>query len=451
MPAWSSSAPVDHPDSGGNVPEMPRGPESAGFTQIPDQLAPCFPAVCHPETNLVNPEQSSIITSMITRRLLAQLRALLAEYPAVALLGPRQAGKTTLALEIAATTDAVYLDLESVADRAKLSDAELYLADHEDRLVILDEVHRVPDLFQSLRGLIDRGRRKGNRAGRFLLLGSASIDLLRQSGETLAGRIAYVELNPFDVLEVDARDHDLLWVRGGFPDSFLAAGDGQSLAWRENFIRTYLERDVPQLGPRIPAETLRRFWVMLAHTQGGLLNAAALARGLGVDGKTITKYLDLMVDLLLVRRLRPWHRNIGKRLVKSPKVYVRDSGITNALLGLGDKEAVLGHPVAGSSWEGFVIENLLSVAPARAEASFYRASGGAEVDLVLTFPNRKSWAIEIKRSLDPKPAKGFYSACKDIKPQAQFVVYPGEERFSISTDIEAISVDALAREIAVDA
>jgi predicted AAA+ superfamily ATPase len=388
---------------------------------------------------------------MITRRLLPQLRSLLAEYPAVVLLGPRQVGKTTLALEIADTTDAVYLDLESVADRAKLSDVELYLADHTDRLVILDEVHRAPDLFQSLRGLIDRGRRKGNRAGRFLLLGSASIDLLRQSGETLAGRIAYVELNPFDVLEVDAKDRDQLWVRGGFPDSFLASGDGQSLAWRENFIRTYLERDVPQLGPRIPAETLRRFWVMLAHAQGGLLNAAALARGLGIDGKTIAKYLDLMVDLLLVRRLRPWHKNVGKRLVKSPKVYVRDSGITHALLGLGDKEEVLGHPVVGSSWEGFVIENLLSVAPARAEASFYRASGGAEIDLVLTFPGKKSWAIEIKRSLDPKPAKGFHSACADVKPQAQFVVYPGEERFPISTDIEAISVDALAREIAVEA
>jgi predicted AAA+ superfamily ATPase len=342
----------------------------------------------------------------------------------------------------------VYLDLESTADRAKLSDVELYLRDHEDRLVIFDEVHRVPDLFRSLRGLIDRGRRKGKRAGRFLLLGSASMDLLRQSGETLAGRVAYLELNPFDVLEVDASARDRLWVRGGFPDSFLASNDGRSLAWRENFIRTYLERDVPQLGPRIPAETLRRFWVMLAHTQGGLLNAATLARGLGVDGKTVAKYLDLMVDLLLVRRLRPWHKNIGKRLVKSPKVYVRDSGITHALLGLGDKEEILGHPVVGPSWEGFVIENLLSVAPERADAGFYRASGGAEIDLVLTFPGQRVWAIEIKRSLDPKPARGFHSGCKDVKPDARFVVYPGDERFSISRNIEAINIDALAREIA---
>ncbi len=385
---------------------------------------------------------------MIDRRLQAQLHSLLAEYPAVVLLGPRQVGKTTLALEIAETMDSVYLDLESTADRAKLSDVELYLRDHEDRLVIFDEVHRVPDLFRSLRGLIDRGRRQGKRAGRFLLLGSASMDLLRQSGETLAGRVAYLELNPFDVLEVDASARDRLWVRGGFPDSFLASNDGRSLAWRENFIRTYLERDVPQLGPRIPAETLRRFWVMLAHTQGGLLNAATLARGLGVDGKTVAKYLDLMVDLLLVRRLRPWHKNIGKRLVKSPKVYVRDSGITHALLGLSDKEEILGHPVVGPSWEGFVIENLLSVAPERADAGFYRASGGAEIDLVLTFPGQRVWAIAIKRSLDPKPARGFHSGCKDVKPDARFVVYPGDERFSISRNIEAINIDALAREIA---
>jgi len=388
---------------------------------------------------------------MIPRRLQETLRSRLAEYPAVALLGPRQVGKTTLALEIAETLDATYLDLESQADRAKLAEPELYLADHEDRLVILDEVHRLPDLFQSLRGLIDRGRRKGRRAGRFLLLGSASMDLLKQSGETLAGRIAYLELTPLNVLEVEAASLDKLWVRGGFPDSFLAGDDGKSRIWRENFIRTYLERDIPQLGPRIPAETLRRFWVMLAHHQGGLLNAAALARGLGVDGKTIAKYLDLMVDLLLVRRLVPWHRNVGKRLVRSPKVYVRDSGITHALLGLGTKDDVLSHPVAGPSWEGLVIENLLDAAPERTEASFYRAAGGAEIDLILTLPGRQAWAIEIKRSLDPKPRKGFHNGCADVKPEARFVVYPGTERFPVAEDTEAISFVDLAREIAANA
>ena len=374
---------------------------------------------------------------------------LLADYPAVALLGPRQAGKTTLALEIAQSVDAdsVYLDLESPADRARLSDPELYLDDHEDKLVILDEVHRAPELFQSLRGLIDRGRRRGIRSGRFLLLGSASMDLLRQSGETLAGRIAYLELGPLDILEVGRESLDTLWIRGGFPDSFLAGDDGRSITWRENFIRTYLERDVPQLGPRIPAETLRRFWVMLAHAQGGLLNAAALARGLGVDARTVGRYLDLMVDLLLVRRLTPWRRNVGKRLTKSPKIYVRDSGVVHALLGLASKEDALGHPVAGASWEGFVVETLLSVAPERTEASFYRSSGGAEIDLILTLPGRGAWAIEIKRSLNPRPRRGFYSACQDVEPEARFVVYPGEERYRVAREVEAVGVWGLAGEV----
>ena len=386
---------------------------------------------------------------MILRRIEEKLIGLLADYPAVALLGPRQAGKTTLALEIAQSVDAdsVYLDLESPADRARLSDPELYLDDHEDKLVILDEVHRAPELFQSLRGLIDRGRRRGIRSGRFLLLGSASMDLLRQSGETLAGRIAYLELGPLDILEVGRESLDTLWIRGGFPDSFLAGDDGRSITWRENFIRTYLERDVPQLGPRIPAETLRRFWVMLAHAQGGLLNAAALARGLGVDARTVGRYLDLMVDLLLVRRLTPWRRNVGKRLTKSPKIYVRDSGVVHALLGVASKEDVLGHPVVGASWEGFVVETLLSVAPERTEASFYRSSGGAEIDLILTLPGRGAWAIEIKRSLNPRPRRGFYSACEDVEPEARFVVYPGEDRYRVAREVEAVGVWGLAGEV----
>ena len=387
---------------------------------------------------------------MKPRRLESRILRLLREFPAVALLGPRQVGKTTLASAIAERFPSIYLDLESRADRARLAEPELYLADHEDDLVIPDEVHRVPDLFGSLRGLIDAGRRRGKKAGRFLLLGSASIELMRQSGETLAGRIAYVELAPFDILEVGPDEQDLLWVRGGFPDSFLSANDGASMRWRENFVRTYLERDVPQLGPRVPAETLRRFWTMLAHAQGGLLNVAALARGLDVDGKTVTRYLDLMVDLLLVRRLPAWHRNIRKRLVKSPRVYVRDSGITHALLGLSSKEDLLGHPVVGKSWEGFVIENLLSVAPARTEASFYRSAGGAEIDLILSLPGRKPWAIEVKRSLDPRPRRGFHHACADVEPEARYVVYPGNETFAISTEVEAIGVHALAQRIVED-
>lgn len=385
---------------------------------------------------------------MIKRRLQPRLLSLLADYPAVVLLGPRQVGKTTLALEVADSVDSIYLDLESGSDRAKLTDPELYLVDHEDKLVILDEVHRVPELFQNLRGLIDRGRRKGKKAGRFLLLGPASMDLMQQAGETLAGRIAYLELSPIDVLEITPDEHDKLWIRGGFPDSLLATNDAKSIVWRQDFIRTYLERDVPQLGPRIPAETLRRFWVMLAHIQGGLLNAASLSRGLGVDGKTVAKYLDLMADLLLVRRLAPWHRNVGKRLVKSPKIFVRDSGVAHALLGLSSKEDVLGHPVVGQSWEGFVVETLLNIAPAGTEANFYRASGGAEIDLILTLPGRAPWAIEVKRSLKPKVEKGFHHACEDIKPAAKFVIYPGEENFRLPRDVRAINVVDMARQVA---
>lgn len=377
---------------------------------------------------------------MIQRRLHSLLTQRLSEYPAVALLGPRQVGKTTLALALADTRPSLYLDLESAADRAKLADPELYLTDHEDKLVILDEVHRLPNLFQPLRGLIDRGRRRGKRVGRFLLLGSASMDLLQQSGETLAGRIAYVELAPLDVTEVAREQVDPLWVRGGFPDSFLAADDTVSLRWRQDFIRTYLERDIPQLGPRIPAETLRRFWTMLAHHQGGIVNAAQLARGLGVDGKTVARYLDLLVDLLLVRRLPPWYRNVGKRLVKSPKVFIRDSGVTHALLGLSGKDVLLGHPIVGPSWEGFVLENLLTMITPEAEASFYRTAAGAEVDLVLTFPGGRIWAIEIKRSVVPKVERGFHNACADLRPERRFVVYAGDEYFPLGEGSEAIGL-----------
>ena len=382
---------------------------------------------------------------MIKRLIQDELLQSIGRNPAVALLGPRQVGKTTLALEIARTRPSLYLDLETASDRAKLSDPERYLADHEDVLVILDEVHRAPNLFQSLRGLIDSGRRRGKRAGRFLLVGSASVDLLKQSGETLAGRIAYLELAPFDALEVESKQMDNLWLRGGFPSSFLADDDRDSFRWRQDFIRTYLERDIPQLGPRVPAETLRRFWTMLAHSQSTLLNAATLARGLGVDGKTVARYLDLLVDLLLVRRLPAWHRNVGKRLVKSPKVQVRDSGVTHALLGLTSKEQLLGHPVVGQSWESFVIETLLDVAPQGVEASFYRTSAGAEIDLVLTLPGGALWAIEIKRSSAPTLEKGFHLACADLRPKKRFVVYPGHERFALDAEAEAIGLRQLGQ------
>ncbi len=382
---------------------------------------------------------------MILRHKLQIVRTRLDQFPAVALLGPRQVGKTTLAGHISEERPSVYLDLEYPADREKLTDAALYLSGHENKLVILDEVQRMPQLFRTLRGLIDKGRRRGMRTGRFLLLGSASGDLIRQSGESLAGRIAYVELEPFSVLEVGGGGRrENLWIRGGFPDSFLAKSDQASAVWRENFIRTYLERDIPQLGPRVPAETLRRFWTMLAHIQGGILNAAQLARSLGVNGKTVARYLDLLVDLLLVRRLPPLYANAGKRLVKSPKVYIRDSGIVHTLLGLDDREATLGHPAVGGSWEGFILENLIGAAPQRTRAYFYRTAAGAEIDLVLEMPNEKLWAVEIKRTLAPKLDRGFYHAQKDINPDRCFVVYPGNDRYSKGKGIEAISPAELA-------
>ncbi len=367
---------------------------------------------------------------------------LLSRHPAVGLLGPRQVGKTTLALEIAEVLPAIYLDLESPTEQAKLQDPESYLSRFEDKLVILDEIQRSPGLFQVLRGLIDRGRRKGLKTGRFLILGSAQLDLLQQSAETLAGRIIYTELGPFSIKEVgdSAQVNDHLWLRGGFPDSFLANNDAASLEWRQAFIKTYLERDIPQLGPRIPAETLRRFWTMLAHLQGSTFNAANLAASLGVSGVTVTRYLDLMVDLLLVRRLPPWLSNTGKRLIRSPKVYVRDSGLVHALLGVSNLDDLLGHPIVGNSWEGYVIENLLRALPPHVEAYFYRTATGAEIDLLLSFGVGKLWAIEIKRSSAPKLEKGWHFACEDLKPHACFVIYPGNERFPIARGIDALGL-----------
>jgi len=281
------------------------------------------------------------------------------------------------------------------------------------------------------------------------------MDLLRQSGESLAGRIAYVEMGPLDVLEVaqnqpdqNTGDQDRLWVRGGFPESFLAEDNAGSLAWRRDFIRTYLERDVPQFGPRIPAETLSRLWTMLAHSQGSLLNASRLATSLSVSAPTVSRYVDLLVDLLLVRRLSPLHGNLGKRLVKSPKLYIRDSGLTHALLGIGDHNSLFGHPVLGGSWEGFVIENLVAAAPDDARASFYRTAAGAEIDLVLDIPGHGRWAIEIKRGLTARPGRGFHSACEDLQPTRCFLVTGGQDRYPLAPALEAISVVRLAKELA---
>jgi predicted AAA+ superfamily ATPase len=388
---------------------------------------------------------------MIERLSYSKISDLVDDFPAVAILGPRQVGKTTLALQVAKTRDALYLDLESEEDRAKLTEPALYLREHQDKLVILDEIHRLPEIFQVLRGLIDEGRRAGKRTSRFIILGSAAIDLLRQSSETLAGRISYTELYPLNLLEVtnDSGEIDVqskLWLRGGFPDSYLARNDRISMTWRRDFIKTYLQRDIPQFGPRIAEETLRRFWTMLAHLHGGILNAANLSRSLGVDNKTVANYLDLMVDLLLIRRLEPWHANTKKRLVKSPKIYVRDSGLMHALLQIETRDELLGHPKLGDSWEGFVIESILAAAPDEAESRFYRSSAGAEIDLILTFRDQR-WAVEIKHTSAPKVSKGFYIACEDINPTEKFVIHAGSESFPIGEGIQTLPLQMFMQKL----
>lgn len=383
---------------------------------------------------------------MIDKKIKKQLEYLLDKSPAVVLIGPRQVGKTTLALSIAKSRKGVYLDLELPSNLAKVTDIEEYCRLHSDHLLIFDEIQHIPNLFAPLRGIIDERRRQGKKTEQFLFLGSASMDLLKQTSETLAGRIAYCELFPLTVDEVPPNDLYKLWYRGGFPESFIAENDEESLRWRLDFIKTYLERDIPQLGPRIPAETLRRFWTMLAHNQGQTFNAASFAKGLEVKGITTGRYLDLMVDLLLVRRLASWTSNSRKRLVKASKTYVRDSGICHALLGIKTLDELLGHPVVGGSWEGFVIENIISSLPRYASYGYYRTAGGAEIDFVIDLGNQELWAIEIKRSLAPTVSKGFHMACEDLKPHKKFIVYAGDERFPLAKDVEVISLRDIMHE-----
>lgn len=389
---------------------------------------------------------------MIKRSLENDILLSLNQFPAVGIIGSRQVGKTTLAMMIAGKRSdrAVYLDLERPSDLAKLGDAELYLRSVADSLVIIDEIQRRPDLFPVLRSLIDEQR----RPGRFLILGSASPTLLKQSSESLAGRIVYHELKPFDLQEVGASPENLnrLWNRGGYPESFLAESDSASLKWREAFIQTYLERDIPNLGLRIPAITLRRFWLMLAHCQGQLWNASKIAGSLGVDSKTARGYLDVLEDTLLVRQLQPLHANLKKRLVKSPKVYLRDSGLLHALFGIGTYEQILGHPAAGASWEGWCVEQVLSAVRSSTVASFYRTSAGAEIDLVLQPPGGESLiAVEVKFALDPRPTKGFWSALDDLQSARSFVVYPGTEFYPLGANTWALPASQIMRLAEMDA
>lgn len=381
------------------------------------------------------------------------LHELLQQFPAVVLLGPRQVGKTTLALaEGQAHAGSLYLDLELPSAQRQLDDPEAFLLTHRNRLVILDEVQRLPEIFAVLRAIIDIRIRSGEPSGQFLLLGSATGVLLQQSSESLAGRMVQLELSPLQAREImaaaDPRDQPLhmLWIRGGFPLSWLAKNDSESFRWREAFIATYLEWDIPALGPRIPATSLRRLWTMLAHLQGSLLNYSQLATALAISGQLVHRYVDILCDLMLLRRLAAWHGNVGKRLVKSPKVYVRDSGLVHALLGLTNYESVLSHPVAGLSWEGFVIEQIMSAAPSL-DYSFYRTAQGAEADLVIDFRHGQVWVVEIKRSSAPTVSKGFHQAAVDVNANRKILVAPVEQTYQMKDNIEVMSVQTLIAEL----
>ena len=392
---------------------------------------------------------------MIHRRLQATTTARLADGPSVVLLGPRQVGKTSLARAIAAEhgNRAVYLDLERPADRNRLADADAYLRAQNGNLVVIDEIHRLPGLFEMLRGIIDDRRAGGDRAGHFLLLGSASLDLMQQSSESLAGRASYLELAPIDALEWVGTDRtvDSLWVRGGFPESALAPDDARSIQWRRDFVRSYLERDVPMFAPRLPAAGVGRLWGMLAHLQATLLNASRLAGSLGISAAAVTRYLELLVDLQLVRRLPPWHANLGKRFVRSPKMFIRDSGVLHALLDIATWDNLLGHPIVGSSWEGFVVENLIAAAGDHRRPYFFRTADGAEIDLLFERGGSVELAIEIKRSTAPTVSRGFHLACETLQPQAAFVVHGGNDVWPMGRGTTATGLHAMMQRLQSDA
>lgn len=385
---------------------------------------------------------------MIHRNIENKLVKILQNVPVVALLGPRQVGKTTLALEITkqlSGKESSYLDLELDTDLSKLDDTETYLRRFENKLLIIDEVQRKPDLFRILRGLIDIRKRAGEKTGQFLLLGSASRELLQQSSETLAGRIRYLELSPFSIAEIYNTDPlgfnlEKLWFRGGFPDSYLAIDDNESWEWRNDFISTYVERDIPLMGPNVPPARMKKFWSMLAHYHGQQVVLSELGKSLEVSHPTIKSYLDILTDFYMVRQIQPWAGNTKKRLVKSPKIYLRDSGILHKLLNISDFESLLGHPAVGASWEGFVIENIIVHLSNKWQYSYYRTAAQTEIDLVLEGSNNQVWGVEIKRSLAPTVSKGFHNACEDIGATGKFVIYPGAERYPMSENTEAIGI-----------
>jgi len=376
---------------------------------------------------------------MINRNITQAIKKSLEFSPVVGILGPRQCGKTTLAkMIISSSPDAVYLDLELPSDANKFSQAELFLSGIMDKFVVIDEVQRIPSLFPLFRSLIDRNRRPGN----VLLLGSSSPDLVRQSSESLAGRIIYHELTPLNAMELSEGGYDILrhWLRGGFPLSWLSSTDENVFLWLKSFIATYLERDIPQLGLRLPASQTRNLWTMLAHLQAQQRNEAKLASSLGVSAITVKKYISLLEDLFLVRQLPPYFSNVKKRLVKSPKIYVRDSGVLHSLLGVRNLNALYSNPIAGASWEGFIIEQIIGALSGRFEFAYYRTAGGAEADMIIHSAGAILACVEIKLSLNPKVSKGFMSALSDLNCDAGFCIYAGLDRYPLNEKVMAISL-----------
>lgn len=379
---------------------------------------------------------------MISRRLTKVLKDRVLQTPVVALLGSRQVGKTTLARSLKVGKPVRYLDLERPSDIAKLMDPELYLSRYADHLIILDEIQRMPDLFPVLRSLVDERRRAGEASAQFLILGSASPALLQQSSETLAGRISYLELCPLQLGEL--KNHEIVmdrhWLRGGYPDGFLAADEAASRQWREDFLISYVERYLPQLGISATPVLLRRLCSMVAHQQGATLNLSRMAGSLGIDGKTVRHYLDLLEGLYLVRSLPPWSRNAGKRLVKSPKVYWRDSGLLHSLAGIDDLEHLLGHPLCGHSWEGYCLEQIMSLLPKSVSCSHYRTHAGAEIDLVIETPAGEVIAIEIKRTLSPTLGPGFVESSRTLRSRRGYFITPGGDSYPLSESVTVMGL-----------
>lgn len=378
--------------------------------------------------------------SYVKRRIKTAVKEYTSFFPVTAILGPRQCGKTTLVKKFMAK-NSIYLDLEKASDRSKLNYAEQFFIHNQDKQICLDEIQRVPELFPLLRSMVDENR----QPGKYIILGSASRDLIQQSSESLAGRIGYLELSPFLFSEIqEVKTKDELWLQGGFPDS-LFASKKLSEQWRRNFIRTFLEQDIPQLGFKIPSGVIMRLWKMVAHNHGQLLNFSALGKSLGVTHTTVRSYIDVLKQTFMTREIQPYESNLKKRLVKSPKLYIRDSGILHALLDIPDFNTLFSHPIYGFSWEGLVIESICAYLD-NADCFFYRTAHGAELDLVVHYRS-KIIAFECKVSDAPKPTKGFWQALEDVKPDVTYIVSPLADKYPIREDIWVVGLEQLFKEM----